>query len=692
MKKTLQQKNNCKPVEIDPDVWKFALKGNKDGVWDWNAQTSEVFFSTEWKTMLGFTNDEICGDYGEWEKRIHPDDKQTVLDTLTAYLSGKTDIFQVEHRLFCKDNTYKWVLTRGHIFSWTPDGKPLRVIGTHTDISMRKELEASLETSRSQQKAILDNLPFIAWMKDLDGRYIAFNEPFLKATGRTYSQAYGKTDLEVWPPEIGEIYRKNDESVIRSGKRKLVEEQVREAGQPEYWVESWKAPIFNSKNELIGTAGFARDISERKRYEQELARQNAELHAIFNAFPDLFFRLDETGRIVEFHSGKSNGDMHIGDYSNEGNVGDFFEPEIGKLFLDALTVIRSTGEKQSFEYTQLSRGKTAYYEARLVVIQNGDYAALVRDITDRKQMQDALNKSERLYRSIVELANEGIWMLDEDDRTVFVNKTLCDMIGYTAEEMMGKSIFDFSDESGRKVALKNLGKRHSEIPDEQDFQFIRKDGSPLWVMISIASLKDEEQRYKGYLAMIIDMTERRKFIQELEDKNQLLREINDLFHAQAITDSLTGLFNRRHILLSLTEEIDRSRRYASKLTIMMIDVDYFKSINDRFGHQIGDAVLIETCRTIKGHLRSVDKLGRYGGEEFMAILPETDISQAVKVAERIRKSVEAIQFEQQELCITVSIGLAEYNSNSTDTMIGIADKNLYIAKNKGRNRVEYQNQ
>lgn len=124
--------------------WKFALEGAGDGLWDWNVAEGTVFFSRRWKEMLGFAEDEIGNSLDEWEKRIHPDDKVETLATVQAYLDGKTSAYRSEHRVSCKDGSWKWILDRGMVVSRSEDGKPLRIIGTHTDITERKLAEEQI--------------------------------------------------------------------------------------------------------------------------------------------------------------------------------------------------------------------------------------------------------------------------------------------------------------------------------------------------------------------------------------------------------------------------------------------------------------------------------------------------------------------------------------------------------------------
>jgi len=159
----------------------------------------------------------------------------------------------------------------------------------------------------------------------------------------------------------------------------------------------------------------------------------------------------------------------------------------------------------------------------------------------------------------------------------------------------------------------------------------------------------------------------------------------------SVTDGLTGLTNRQHLEALLTSEILRSRRYRTPLSLVMLDVDYFKSVNDTFGHQEGDEVLITVAAIIKNLCRSQDVAARYGGEEFLLILPETNGVGARVIAERVREEVESRQFnhEGKAHSVTISCGIAEINNEKDQglaSLIGVADQALYQAKESGRNR------
>lgn len=159
----------------------------------------------------------------------------------------------------------------------------------------------------------------------------------------------------------------------------------------------------------------------------------------------------------------------------------------------------------------------------------------------------------------------------------------------------------------------------------------------------------------------------------------------------AISDSLTGLFSRRYYLERFKEEIERSQKFGYKFSCLMLDIDNFKDYNDRYGHLVGDAILKEMARTVKENMRQIDLVGRYGGEEFLIILTETDKEKARLAAERLRQSVEQqrIRVYDEDLMVTVSIGISTYpdDGKEIEPLIDNADTALYEAKRTGRNRV-----
>jgi diguanylate cyclase (GGDEF)-like protein len=178
-------------------------------------------------------------------------------------------------------------------------------------------------------------------------------------------------------------------------------------------------------------------------------------------------------------------------------------------------------------------------------------------------------------------------------------------------------------------------------------------------------------------------------IKNLQDK---LERANETLTELAITDPLTKLFNRRHFFELLDNEFERAKRYARVMAFVLFDIDHFKEVNDKWGHQVGDSVLMKFAEILKSTMRRHDIIGRYGGEEFAVILPETRIDGAYTVAERFRKTLSktTIEVDELELNIKVSGGLSQYpykDVNSPDDLVRTADNALLEAKRLGRNRV-----
>ncbi len=184
----------------------------------------------------------------------------------------------------------------------------------------------------------------------------------------------------------------------------------------------------------------------------------------------------------------------------------------------------------------------------------------------------------------------------------------------------------------------------------------------------------------------------KEVIEQVRETTNILREQKEMSEKKAIIDELTGAFNRRYFETKLEDELTLAKRFRMKLSLLIVDIDHFKRINDTYGHQTGDAVLQEVVAVIKSNLSSTDFLCRYGGEEFAIILTETGIEEAEQIAEKIRKAIEEhIFFSGSKIIpVRISAGIAEYPMHAVikQMLIEKADKALYVAKNSGRNNIK----
>jgi len=300
--------------------------------------------------------------------------------------------------------------------------------------------------------------------------------------------------------------------------------------------------------------------------------------------------------------------------------------------------------------------------------------------------QDRLRKliieqKDEEIREIINSAMDGIITMDDRGIIGSVNPAACTMFGYAEEELVGNNIAILAADSDRDFDDAYMERyirimRHYYMGSPREVMVRRKDGS-LFPM----ELSGNGKKVNGkwlYTGVCRDISQRKQMIAQLE--------------TLATTDNLTGLNNRGHFNLKLEEEFQRSKRYGQHLSLLILDSDLFKEVNDNYGHPAGDAYLIALAKQILMVARQVDIAARYGGEEFVIILPQTDGDEAMIMAERLRTAVErlSIEFEGHTISCTASIGVAslkETKAASADELLTIADHALYEAKEGGRNRV-----
>ncbi len=214
-------------------------------------------------------------------------------------------------------------------------------------------------------------------------------------------------------------------------------------------------------------------------------------------------------------------------------------------------------------------------------------------------------------------------------------------------------------------------------------------------VIFLSGMDDEESIIKGFNSGGVDFITKPFRTQELLARTRThveLKKTKEKLIQMAATDELTGLANRRYFIERLTNEFDRDRRYESKYSLLIIDIDHFKNINDTYGHKTGDLVLQEAASVMKKSLRSSDIIGRIGGEEFAVLLPETEIKAALLISERVRKNVEEVKVlsNSHEIKITISLGVSQsaVEDQNVDEIFIRADTAMYNAKKEGRNRIK----
>jgi two-component system, cell cycle response regulator len=291
-------------------------------------------------------------------------------------------------------------------------------------------------------------------------------------------------------------------------------------------------------------------------------------------------------------------------------------------------------------------------------------------------------KMAALCSQIVARADDAIIAIDRNHDIVLFNAGAEKIFGYSVEEVMGERLDMLLPERFQiqhDMMIQEFGMSHgaTKAADERSHQIFgrRKNGEEFIASAAIFVLGSGDEKF--FATILRDVSHNRK------TEEELLR--------LAATDPLTGTFNRREFTAIAEREALRSSRYHHSLSILMLDLDHFKRLNDTYGHAAGDKALQRFTMICANALRNVDVFGRWGGEEFVALLPETDIQGATIIAERLRKltSDNVLTFNDHKISFTVSIGIAEFKDGEVtiDQALSRADSAVYDAKKAGRDRI-----
>jgi diguanylate cyclase (GGDEF)-like protein/PAS domain S-box-containing protein len=558
--------------------------------------------------------------------------------------------------------------------------------GGVTDGRALRDLQTSERLYRSLFENMIDGYAQCRMLYDKEGRPEDFiclevNPAFERLTGLT--DVVGKRASEVIPgiqqtnPELLEMFGR----AALSGEHSRFETHVEALG---IWLS---IAVYSPRKDHF--AAVFENITERRRIQDRLRLTQLSV----DRAADLILWMAPNGRLL--YASDSNCRRH--GYSREEMLGMTIfdlDPTLSpEAWPERWRELKESGSI-TFDTTHKTKGGELFpveLTTNFVEQDGKEYNfSYGRDISRRKQVEDAL----RLTQLSVDHAADLIHWVAPDGQLLYVSGSNCERHGYSREEMLDMSIFDLDPTMPPEAWPKHW--RELKESGSITFETMHKTkGGELFPLEITANYVEQDGREYNF-AFARDITERKRVQEELHRANEAAERANaELLEAQRIlelqvrTDALTGTLNRRAVLERLGEEMARAERSGTSLAVAMIDIDHFKDVNDTYGHGAGDQVLREVVARASRALRPYDGFGRFGGEEFLAVLPHSSGRQVIRALERVRLAIcsAPIKVHGYEVSVAISIGADLDCGGGPDDVIRSADAALYRAKADGRNRV-----
>lgn len=674
----------------------LAFEGSLAAIWDWDLTTNDLYFSYRSLEILGYSEGDILPKITSFFNLLHPDDRIYVQSALDAHFSSAEYPYDVEYRIQQKSGEYRWFQSTG-IAVRDKQGKPYRMVGSTVDITSRKQAEEALRESEQNYRTVVNSGQVLIWLADKDGSYYYFNSVWLNFTGRSLEQELDGGYLEG-------IYSEDIQKSLTTYRTAFSEQQsykteyrLRRHDGEYRWILEEGSPHYDTRGNFIGYIGHCLDIHDRKIAETALYREQEFTRILLDSLSDGVVASDSEGNLVLFNQVARSWHSFLPEHSSAqewSNLYNLYRPDGSEpMPTESLPLFRAFHHEVVHDIEMVIKDPSQ--PDRWVTSSGGPFfddqnnflgaVIAMRDITAERQteqqLQQALAEAQRLRTALDEVSSH-VYMKDLQFRYIYANRAALNFISLSLEQVFGQDDFAlFSEETAKLLQAIDSRVFQGEQTTEEIHLVNPKDGK-LHVYLEIKTPIYESvdsDNIIGLLGISTDITERKL----LEEKLQ----------QQATTDSLTGILNRRQFITLAQTELNRIYRTQRDipLSLVIIDIDHFKTINDSYGHTIGDQVLILWTDICKQNIREVDIFARLGGDEFVLMLPETNGEQAYRVMERIRQLViqQSLSLPQQAIAITISVGIAVWTPDILilDQLLERADRALYQAKEQGRDRI-----
>ena len=520
-------------LQASQERLQLALEGANLGLWDWNIATGKVVYDRRWAEMLEYDLADINPHITTWERLVHPDDAAKAQEALGAHLQGNVPHYESEHRLRTKSGTYKWILDRGKIVERDAQGRPLRMAGTHLDITERKQSRQRLEESERRYRLLTENVPTVAWMTDERGKTVFISSNIREVYG--FSAEEVLADPALWLDRIHPEDRDRVGSAFRelfsTGRPFDVEYRIRRKDEEWIWLQD-RANIVEEHNGVRCAYGVFSDITERKRAELALLDSEIRYRMLFEAAGDAIFIMegetfvDCNPRTLEmFRCTREQILQHTPfDFSPPLQPDGSSSEESGRRRIDAVL----EGNPQSFEWVhRRPDGSVFDVEVTLNLANLGErryIQAIVRDITERKRSIQALQESEERYRALVEHSPDAI-AVHADGKLVYANQAAAALIGAESKnDLIGTSVINFVHPDSRENVVQRIQAvmaGEPALPNEE--RFVRLDGSV--IDVEVTSIPYFHRGTRGAQVIVRDVTERNQALGMLRESDRRMSEM-----------------------------------------------------------------------------------------------------------------------------------------------------------------------
>ncbi len=604
-----------------------------------------------------------------------------VAEGLRSVLGGQADGFSLEYPCHSHD-VERWFLMQAAPL--VSDEGLAGAVVSHIDITVRVLLERALREEEERFRSIAEYAGDWEWWITPAGEFEYVSPASEELTGYKAQEFLADPDLvnRILHPTDIERYSGAMTNAVSESPHHYDEFRIIHKNGRQVWIGHLCRPIYDSNGNWLGRRASNRDITRQKGLERELRQYET----IIRSTPDLVSMVnkDYTYQIVN-DSYLTTFQMceqdivgkHVADVLGRVPFENVIKPRIDRCFSGETVVYDSWFNLPATGNRHLEVTYYPYWSRQ------GEITAVVvsaRDITDKTRIQEALAHSEQRLQEAQHIARMGDFERDLRSGEGFWSEYLFQLLDIDPREATPsfKAVIERVHPDEKKDVLQDMERALEKGGStELAFRVQHRNGEVLHLSGSLLVDQDDEGRPIRYHGAVVDVT-------PLKLAEQRLVEI-------ANTDFLTGVANRRHFIDTAAKEASRSLRYGHPLSLLVLDIDHFKAVNDTHGHEAGDMALKGIVNLSNNELRDSDMLGRMGGEEFAILLPESDVQAAAQVAERIRRVIQDTPIKAcgVELRLTVSLGCAQINSgpDPVDNLLKRADNRLYQAKRTGRNKV-----